>query len=63
MDEQEIIEQFPELMPYSPQLVDGKIQVSVTRSQYNEFGHKVRELAKRAFNLGLQGIRVSAKKE
>ncbi|MBW4546576.1 MAG: hypothetical protein KME25_19340 [Symplocastrum torsivum CPER-KK1] len=60
MNEQEIIEQFPELMPYLPQIVDGKIEVSVTRRQSKEFAHNVRELCRRAFDLGLQGIRVKA---
>ncbi len=57
------IEQFPELMPYSPLIVDGKIHVSVSRSQFSKFAHKVRELNRRASDLGLQGLEVHAKEE
>jgi hypothetical protein len=58
MDDQQILEHFPELMPYSPHIVDNTIRAYVTKSQFSgEFSHdQFRSLNKRSWKLGLAGI-------
>ncbi|NEQ25627.1 MAG: PDZ domain-containing protein [Microcoleus sp. SIO2G3] len=62
---QQIIEQFPELLPYSPHFVreTSKIHAYATKSQRrkgNFDSRTLRLLQKRAFDMGLQGITISA---
>jgi membrane-associated protease RseP (regulator of RpoE activity) len=62
---QQIIEQFPELLPYSPHFVreTNKIHAYASKSQLREGkldSRTFKLLQKRAWDMGLQGITISA---
>jgi hypothetical protein len=60
VDDQKILEHFPELVHYSPHIVGKQIRAYATKSQFiKDFSHeKLCSLNRRAWELKLDGIAI-----